>query len=637
MHTVKYIGTVCLLLYAGLLLAAEGDYAVGKIPAALIGNANVVKRMEECRFEVLGLGKSRYYHKYALTILNEKGEEHAGRTLSYNKLREIKSFDGTLYDANGKKIRSLKKNEIRDVSGVQDISLMDDSRIKQHHFYHRQYPYTVEYETIEHYNFNMFFPSWSPYDGEYIAIEQSAVTIVAPPDFTVRYKAFNYAGEPVKSMHKGMQTYRWELREQEAIALEYASPFFTEIAPVVYFAPSKFEVDKYQGDMSTWESLGAFIYELNKGRDELPADVKEKVHALIQGTTDPYKQIELLYTFLQQNTRYISVQLGIGGWQTYDAKYVASRKYGDCKALSNYMYSLLKEAGIKSHYTLIRNGRSPISYLDDFPCSYFNHAILSVPLQNDTLWLECTSQDMAAGYIGGSNANRQVLLVDETGGKTALTPRYGLEENLQLRKTIAEVDDKGLLKAVIDTRYRAVQQDYLHGMIHALSNEKQLEYLKKNIDLPHYDITAFRYVETKDRLPVLDEHIELLANNYASVTGRRLFITPNIITRSSVKLKPSETRKYPIFHQFEYHDIDSTVIAIPEGYTVESRPADASIESAFGTYKSNIEIRDNKIYYHREMKKFSGRFPATDYDALVKFHDEIFKADRARVVLVKND
>ena len=59
---------------------------------------------------------------------------------------------------------------------------------------------------------------------------------------------------------------------------------------------------------------------------------------------------------MQNNTRYISIQLGIGGWRPFEAAYVASKGYGDCKALSNYMYSLLKEAGILSYYTLVKAG-----------------------------------------------------------------------------------------------------------------------------------------------------------------------------------------------------------------------------------------------------------------------------------------
>ena len=72
--------------------------------------------------------------------------------------------------------------------------------------------------------------------------------------------------------------------------------------------------------------------------------------------TDPQTKVAVLYNYLQQNTHYVGIQLGIGGWQTYDAAYVATKKYGDCKALSNFMISLLKEAGIKGHAVVIKGG-----------------------------------------------------------------------------------------------------------------------------------------------------------------------------------------------------------------------------------------------------------------------------------------
>ncbi len=45
----------------------------------------------------------------------------------------------------------------------------------------------------------------------------------------------------------------------------------------------------------------------------------------------------------------------------------------------------------------------------------------------------------------------------------------------------------------------------------------------------------------------------------------------------------------------------------------------------------------DKILYYRNMKQYSGRFPAKDYNDLVEFYDVIYKADRTKIVLVKKD
>src|SRR5689334_21325254 len=82
--------------------ATEGEYAVSKIPAALLKNAHVVKRMEQISFEVLSNGEAIMRKKYAVTILDENGDREAGFLEYYDKLHDIRNIEGALFDANGK-------------------------------------------------------------------------------------------------------------------------------------------------------------------------------------------------------------------------------------------------------------------------------------------------------------------------------------------------------------------------------------------------------------------------------------------------------------------------------------------------------------------------------------------------------
>jgi len=340
---------------------------------------------------------------------------------------------------------------------------------------------------------------------------------------------------------------------------------------------------------------------------------------------------------MQKNTRYISIQLGIGGWQPFDAAYVATKGYGDCKALSNYMYSILKEVGITSYYTIIRAGKNAGYITDDFPSQQFNHVILCVPVQKDTMWLECTSQTLPAGYLGDFTCNRYGLLINKTGGDLVHTPKYTLADNLEIRKIKSVLDENASLTIKANTTYKGLEQDDVQDMINYLSRDKVKEYLQKQLDFPTYDVEQFEYKENKSMIPEVKEKLDLHVSNYASITGKRLFILPNVMSRSNTKLKADEERKYDIVLQHEHRLIDSVEIEIPKGYEPESFPQPVSIENKFGKYYCITKLSNNKIEYYRIMEQYSGRFPAKDYEELVKFYDDIYKADRNKVVLVKKE
>ncbi len=630
----RIVVVVCCLLVVQSLLAAD-DYNVALIPDSLKKNAAVVKRSEETVFELVSEGKGRLYKKYAITILEERGDRHSYFVEFYDKFHDIRNIDGTLYDASGKKIRSLKRGEIKDMTGDGGDAMVDDSRYKLHNFFHKIYPYTVEYEVEMTLNGTLFFPNWMPQEGENYAVQKSNFTVVCPSDYKLRYKLLNTALQAAVTEKSSRKTYGWQISNVPAIEEEYASRSWTDLTPQVIIGASNFRMQNYSGNMETWQDFGKFVYALKQGKDQLPQDVKAKVHQLTNGITDTRQKINLLYEFMQSNTRYIGIQLGIGGWQPFDATYVATKRYGDCKALSNYMYSLLKEAGINSYYTLIHADSDSKDLMIDFPSSQFNHVILCVPVQKDTVWLECTSQTVPAGYLGFGTYDRPVLLIDENGGKMVRTPNYTMKDNLQLRRITAELDKDGNIKANVQSHYSGLQQETLHSLINSLSKEKVLEVLKKGIDLATYDVLKFEYQQKKAALPTMDESLELTVSHYASVTGKRIFIQPNIMTRTNSKPTLDKERRYSIVMNYEYKDVDTVHIKLPPGYKPEAMPKDVSVSSVFGRYNSKVRLVDNEIIYYRSMEKLSGEFPPNAYADLVKFYEQIYKADREKVVLVK--
>jgi hypothetical protein len=572
-----------------------------------------------------------------ITILNENGEDWADLVEFYDKHRVVESVDGVLYDAYGKQIRKMKNKELQDVSGVDDNNLIDDNRLKKHNFYHKVFPYTVGYEVVIKYKTTLFFPGWVPQGSEKLSVIKSSVTYVLPENYTLRYRMWNYKGEPSVTTDRGKKILTWSAADMHAIIREPNSPDWHELTTYVAFGPSEFQMDDYKGNMSSWQDFGKFVYALKLGRDQLPDAIRQKVHELADAIPDPKKKIQVLYEFMQKHTRYISIQLGIGGWQPFEASFVANKGYGDCKALTNYMYSILKESGIQSYYSIIRAGEGRGRINEDFPSQQFNHVILCVPVEKDTMWLECTSQSQPAGYLGDFTCNRYALLIDENGGKLIRTPGYGMKENIQLRKIKAKLDESGSLELTSNSKYTALQQDFLHGMINALAKDKQKEYLQRRLDFATYNINSFGYTENKSSLPSIDEKLDITVTNYANLTGRRLFIMPNIMSKATQKMKTDEDRKYDLVIKTEYRYIDSVEIELPAGYEAESVPQDVMIETKFGKYIASARLKGNTISYYRSMEQYSGRFPAGMYKDWVSFLDAIYKADHNKMVLVKKE
>ncbi|MDE3235783.1 MAG: DUF3857 domain-containing protein, partial [Bacteroidota bacterium] len=593
------------------------NYKASLIPDSLKEHANAVIRLYDEKLTIKSDNRAILKEHYVVTILNEDGEKFAAYDNNYDKLVSLNDISGSLYDAEGKKIKSIKKKDISDVSASDDETFLTDVREKHFQFYWRTYPYTVEFEDEQDFNGIFFLPHWAPFESQKVSVQESNFIVETPSNYELRYKQFNYNGAAI--INAGKTLYTWAIHNAKAYLFEPLQPDPNELLPSVYVAPVNFEIAGYKGSMDTWTDLGKFIVQLNKDRDVLPEQTRQFVHNLTDTLKTKDEKVKKLYEYLQKNTRYISVQLGIGSWQPFEAKYVDQRKYGDCKALSNYMVSLLKEAGIKANYVLINSGWAKRGLWEDFPAPYFNHVIVCVPNEKDSIWLECTSQTVSPGYMGTFTGDRKALLIDDDGGHIVSTPSYNAFDNLQLRKVNASIDESGNLNADVYTTFTGCQQELQHGLLHDVSEKERNEYLNNALNLPTYNVDKIDYQELRGKLPSMKEYLKIQSPGYASVSGKRLFIQPNLFNKEA-KLENDKPRKFDVVFRNAFRDVDTITIKLPQGYTVEAKPKNVNIENKFGKYSIDYTILDASIEVIRVHEHAKARFQATDYDDLVKFY-----------------
>ncbi|MFA8434206.1 MAG: DUF3857 domain-containing transglutaminase family protein [Marinifilaceae bacterium] len=634
----KHISLLCLLVcFCWSHLQAKKNepvYPVSSIKEQMKKNANSVVRFDQCIFSIESIKRATLKNHKIITILNKKGDHAAIFTTFYDKLMPLLSLKIKIYNANGKLIKKVKNSEIRDFSAASYGTLFSDNRVKLYEPQQKDYPYTIEFEYETQFNGLLNFPGWTPVDRYKQAIEHSELIVKIPLSQELRYKNYNFSGDFSFTENEKEKNFQWLVTDFLALKAEPLSPHFQELAPKVLLGPTDFEMEDYSGNQDSWKGFGQWIATLNKGRCELPQETLSKIKELTADCESTFEKIKVLYEFMQSKTRYVSIQLGIGSWQPFKASTVDEFGYGDCKALSNYMKSLLNAADIPSQYTLVRAGSSAIALDTSFVHNGFNHAILMVPLPKDTVWLECTSQHQPCGFLGSFTQNRNVLVISENGGNIVHTPVYNEHFNIQNRKAEVAIDESGNAEVKVSTHYKGLQYENLNP-IYNKGLEDQKKHLYREIKLSDFTIEELLINQNKKRIPESELQMRMSVKAYASQTGDRMFLPLNLMNQSTYIPKKVKERNQKVVIDYPYCDHDTIHITLPNNFQVESLPKPTTIASEFGTYSTQIDIKDDELTFIRSIEIHKGLYPPERYEEVRKFYKSIAKADRTKLVLKK--
>jgi len=602
-------------------------------PGEMVRNASATIYDQNVSLEIKPDGEAHWNVEKTVTVWNEKGDRHGSFFCVYDQFRELKDFKGAVYNSGGKKIKRVSSSDLEDY-GSFTSSFVDDIKMKYFEPLVSDYPYMVKYNYTIKYLSSLFISDWMPQPAYYVSVVNSTFSVEDCKEYSFKYKENNLPEPPsVKKTDNG-NIYKWKVEELEALKDEPLSPPLAEIAPRVVTGTEKFQIEGYKGSTESWEDFGEWINHLANDRQELSDETRRSVNAIASQSTNTEDKICALYEYLQENTRYVSIQLGIGGFQPEKASVVDEMGYGDCKGLSNYMVSLLNAAGIESYYALVNSGSRAANVREDFPANQFNHAIVCVPSDEDTLWLECTSQHTPCGFIGNFTGNRKALLIEKGNSRLVRTQSYTREMNTQNRTAKVVLDAKGNGKATVITCYGGLQYDNMEHLFRK-ETEEQEKWLYENVGIPGFRIEEFSYTLENGRFPQAEEILRLDIEKYMALSGNRAFLNLNLMNRFSRTLIEDTARTVDIKLNFPFTDIDTIIYQLPVQYEVEAIPDPVNIEFPFAHFSMLCKADGNSLTFIRRLEIEKGEWPSYYYPEFVDFYKKLTKADKAMAVLIK--
>ncbi len=660
--------TTTLIIFALLLFVAPA-FAIGDEPPAWLRSVAQtsapaydkevpgVVLLNEQRVIVNSDGETMTTSMYAVRLFNRTGRAAARAVESYNTdASKIKEMRAWLIRANGD-VKRYGKSETIDVasasagggyyseSRVRVIDAGDDAEAGD------VFGYEVTTEDKSFFTqFEWRFQGGTgAFDGRLPALA-SRYTLTLPAGWQAESVTFNH--DKIAPVIAG-STYAWELKNLAPIDPEPASPEVSALAPrigISYFPSAGKQLAG--GTFTSWNDASRWLTNLMDAQAAPDDAIANKARALTANAKTEYDRIAAISRYVQ-NIQYVAISMNLGrggGYKPRSASEVFAKSYGDCKDKANLMRAMLKSINITSYLVTIYAGDR--TYVRDaFPSpQQFNHCIIAVKVSDDTkaatiithptlgrlLIFDATDETTLLGDLPEHEQDSFALIIAGADGTLVRMPATAPEANQTERIITAELDAEGSIKAnvrematgqVASTfrrEWRDMPKPDYNRMI-----EDWISRGATGAIVPSFNPTD-NPAENRFQLTV-----DFTAPRYAqSMQGRLLVFKPAMLSRRSSMPLTAATRKHPIVLDAEsYTEIAN--IKLPAGFEVDELPDATKLETAFGTYKTTYEVKDNQLVFTRRLLVRAVTIPAKDYDAVRAFYGRILAAEQAPAVLAK--
>jgi len=598
-------------------------------PDEAFPDASVIVVLDEKVDEVQADGTRRSTLHEVFKVITEEGKGYAAVEIGYNAHREKVSIEYARSITPWGKVIPLSDIAVRVSTPYGNYPSYSDYRVLTFSLHGVAIGSIIDYKVVVEelspamagaYASTFYFQGYEP-------TIISRFLVITPEDMDLEYSVRNPLTEmkpsPQVSRKDGKKISLWEYRDIPQIIPEYNMPPLAKIACNIRVTT-----------LSSWKEFITWWNELKDRKTEANDAIRKKVAALTAGLSIPEEKAAVLFSYVEGEIRYVSINLGQSAYEPATAPGVFENQYGDCKDKSTLLISMLEAAGIPAYYVLIPT-RDRESMTEDFPYPFqFNHCIVAIEREKGYHFLDPATETYPFGYLPSTNQDRDCLILKGTKGVFAHTPLARPLDNGALQQQIITIRSDGSIAIVrkvstfgdYGATDRATYMDYGPTEL-----REHFERTVTSLD-PRGKLTAYLISDPFDFEIPFTRTYRYTAERYCKRAGDLLmFPLPGMSYECLTP--PPERRRYSLEFPSVSFLRDEAQIILPEGYEVYYLPTAMELTIPSYELRCAYHHEENSISYHGELILKSTTVPLEAYPGYRTFCHDMERGTAEWIVL----
>jgi hypothetical protein len=593
------------------------------------------------------LSIKRLVTKQNLFVTTEQ-KRYASEGIYFDKFHTVNIIEAYTDNTNNnlkKKVKKRKSNNIWEVTDYQDKDIIMNGIFfgdnKQKTF---TFP-AVTKKSITNLNYSVTIldPHFiNPfYLSSRIPIINSEFSIKSDKNINLEYKTFNLDSVDVvfnKKINENNIVYSWKFKNLKKANFDYDfSPLYylPQIAVYIKSYSVNGEIKKVLNDVSDlynwYQSLVKNINSTNQN------ELKTVTLNLIKDLKTDEDKIKSIYYYVQDKINYIAFEDGLNGFIPRDAMNVFTKKYGDCKDMSNILNEMLQYAGIESYLTWIGTRSKPYSYYE-LPTTFTdNHMITAVKHKNEFIFLDATAKYLPFNYPSPFIQGKEALIgISENDYKIIKVREVEKEDNYQ--EIVSNFTFDKNLHLIGNHTIKLIGYEKLE-FNHRFSNKKKgdKDFIISTFKIGNSQtiVTDKKYSNLALKKDSIQINFKSYFKDYYKIIDGKIYIKLNIDKLLKNSLVKNKRRNYDKKIKYKYKTSFITSLTIPENYISEFIPKNKRFSDTDFGFNINYKRVNNIITLTKTIYTNTLKVSVSEISKWNSFVKKLSKSNKKSIILTK--